>query len=48
MASLAVEHVLLGAPGSVVVVQGFSYLAACGILLNQGSNPCILHWQVDS
>ena len=21
---------------------------ACGIFLDQGSNPCILHWQVDS
>jgi len=21
--------------------------SACGILLNQGSNPCPLHWQVD-
>ena len=48
MTSLAVVHGLLGAPGSIVVVQGFSCLAACGILLDQGSNPCILHWQVDS
>ena len=22
--------------------------AACGIFLDQGSNPCILHWQADS
>ena len=32
----------------VVVVQGLSCSAACGILLDQGSNPCLLHWQVDS
>ena len=23
-------------------------LLACGIFLDQGSNPCLLHWQVDS
>ena len=34
--------------GSVVVVQGFSCSMACGIFLDQGSNPCPLHWQMDS
>ena len=34
--------------GSVVVVHGLSCSAACGIFLDQGSNPCPLHWQVDS
>ena len=34
--------------GSVVVAQGLSCSAACGILLDQDSNPCPLHWQVDS
>ena len=48
MASLAVEHGLSGAPASVVVAQGFSCPEVCGILLDQGSNPCLLHWQVDS
>ena len=24
------------------------YSAACGIFPDQGSNPCLLHWQVDS
>ena len=33
---------------SVVVVQGLSCSAACGIFPDQGSNPCPLHWQVDS
>ena len=32
----------------VVVVHGLSCFAACGIFLDQGSNPCSLHWQMDS
>ena len=34
--------------GSVVVAHGPSCSAACGIFPDQGSNPCPLHWQVDS
>ena len=34
--------------GSVVVAHGLSCSAACGIFPDQGSNPCPLHWQVDS
>ena len=34
--------------GSVVVAHGPSCSAACGIFADQGSNPCPLHWQVDS
>ena len=34
--------------GSVVVAHGLSCSAACGILPDQGSNPCPLHWQTDS
>ena len=34
--------------GSVVVANGPSCSAACGILPDQGSNPCPLHWQADS
>ena len=34
--------------GSVVVAHGPSHSAACGISPDQGSNPCPLHWQVDS
>ena len=32
--------------GSVVVAHRLSCSKACGILLDQGSNPCLLHWQV--
>ena len=34
--------------GSVVVAHEPSCSAACGILPDQGSNPCPLHWQADS
>ena len=34
--------------GSVVVAHGPSCSAACGILSDQGSNPCPLLWQADS
>ena len=34
--------------GSVIVAYGPSCSAACGIFLDQGSNPCPLHWQADS
>ena len=32
----------------LVVVQGLSCSKACGILPDQESNPCLLHWQADS
>ena len=38
----------LGAWASLVVVHGFSCSMARGIFLDQGSNLCPLHWQVDS
>ena len=34
--------------GSATVAHGPSRSAACGILPDQGSNPCPLHWQADS
>ena len=34
--------------GSAVVAHGPNCSAACGILPDQGSNPCPLHWQADS
>ena len=37
-----------GALGSVVVAYGLSCPVACWIFLDQGSNPCPLHWQADS
>ena len=48
----AVSHVFaehgLQSTGSVVVAHGLRCSAACGILPDQGSNPCPLHWQADS
>ena len=38
----------LGAWASVVVARGLSCSAACGIFLDHGLNPCLLHWQADS
>ena len=38
----------LWSTASVVVVHGLSCSAACGIFLDQRSNLCLLHWQVDS
>ena len=34
--------------GSIVVMRGVSCSKAHGIFPDQGSNPCPLHWQVDS
>ena len=34
--------------GSAAVAHGPSCSAACGILPDQGSNPCPPHWQADS
>ena len=34
--------------GSVVVAHRPSCSVACGIFPDQGSNPCLLHWQADS
>ena len=34
--------------GSVGVAHGPSCSTACGIVPDQGSNPCPLHWQADS
>ena len=34
--------------GSVVVAHGLSCSSARGIVPDQGSNLCLLHWQVDS
>ena len=37
----------LGNWPSVFVVHSHNYPTPCGIFLNQGSNPCLLHRQVD-
>ena len=39
---------LLWSTGSVVVAHRLSCSMACRIFPDQGSNPCTLHWQVDS
>ena len=46
-ASLVAEHRLQTRRLSNVA-HGPSCSVACGILLDQGSNPCPLHWQADS
>ena len=38
----------LGPTGLIVVAHGLSCSPACGIFLDQGSNPCPLYWQADS
>ena len=45
--SIVVAHGLQSS-GSVVVAHGVSCSAACGIFLDQGSNPCPQRWQADS
>ena len=47
MASLVGEHRILSTT-AIVVARGLSCFAACGIVPDQGLNPCLLHWQVDS
>ena len=47
VASVA-EHGLLGTQASVVVDLGLSCSIACEIFLDQGSNLCLHHWQMDS
>ena len=44
VASLVAEHRLWGQRASVVVMHGLSCPEACGILPNQGLNPCINRW----
>ena len=34
--------------GSAVVATRLICFASCGIFPDQGSNPCLLHWQADS
>ena len=48
VASLCCGAQAPGARASVVVAHELSRSAECGILPDQGSNPCPLHWQADS
>ena len=43
-----VEAPRLQSAGPVVGVKWLSCSVACGIFPDKGSNPCFLHWQVDS
>ena len=45
--SLSAEH-RVQSVDSAVVAHRLHRPAACGIFLDQGSNPCPLHWQADS
>ena len=38
----------LGLRALVAVVHGLGCSVACGIFLDQGSNPCPLHWEAES
>ena len=46
--SLVAGHELLTAGASLVEEHRLSCPAACGVFLDQGSNPHPLHWQADS
>ena len=43
-----VEAPGLWSTSSVVVAHRLNCSEACGILLDEGSNLCLLHWQTDS
>ena len=45
--ALVIAALGLYSTASVVVVHRLSCSKACGIFLDQGSNPCPLHWQED-
>ena len=47
-ASVSVWWLLLQSMSSAVAVHGLKCSAACGIFLDQGSNPYPLHWEADS
>ena len=38
----------LQSTGSVVAAHGLNCFSECGIFPNQGLNPCLLHWLVES
>ena len=45
---LSIADAILERTGSGIVVHRLGCSGACGIILYQGLNPCILHWQVES
>ena len=46
--SLVTKHTLQSTQASVFVAHKLSCPVECEIFLDQGSNLCSLHWQVDS
>ena len=48
VASPVAEHGLWSVRASVVVAHRLSYSKECGIFPDQGLNPCLWHWQMDS
>ena len=48
MQALVVAVPWLESTGSVVVAHELSCSKACGVFLDQESNPCLLNWQADS
>ena len=48
VASPVAAHRLQGVQASVVVVRRLTCPEACGVFLEQGSNPCPLLWEADS
>ena len=46
--ALAVAIPRLQSTGSIVVAHGLPCSTPCGIFPDQGSNSCLLHWQVES
>ena len=46
--SLTGEHGLWSTLALAGVEPGRSSCVACGVFLDQGLNPCSLHWQADS
>ena len=42
------QALALAGRGLRVVAHRLSCSAAYGVFLDQGTNPCLLHWQVDS
>ena len=47
VASLFAEHRLQGTQPLAVVMHRLSCSTTCGIFLDKGSNPCLLHQQAD-
>ena len=45
--SLVAEHVLSGCGAWAELPHSATQISVCEIFLEQGSNPCLLHWQTN-